>query len=38
MNLPNKLTVVRIFMIPLFMVVVLAPWDWGTLHVGNTTL
>ena len=38
MNLPNKLTVIRIFMIPIFMIVVLAPWDWGTLQVGNTDL
>ena len=26
MNLPNKLTVIRIFMIPIFMIVVLASW------------
>jgi CDP-diacylglycerol---glycerol-3-phosphate 3-phosphatidyltransferase len=38
MNLPNKLTVLRIFMIPIFMIIVLAPWDWGTLQVGNTSL
>ncbi|WP_159721508.1 CDP-diacylglycerol--glycerol-3-phosphate 3-phosphatidyltransferase [Enterococcus sp. CSURQ0835] len=38
MNLPNKLTVIRIFMIPLFMVIVLGPFDWGTLQAGATTL
>ena len=38
MNLPNKLTVLRIFMIPLFMIVVLVPWDWGTIQAGNTNL
>lgn len=38
MNLPNKLTVVRIFMIPLFMIVVLAPIDLGTLTAGNAQL
>ncbi|MEG2602025.1 MAG: CDP-alcohol phosphatidyltransferase family protein, partial [Carnobacterium sp.] len=29
MNLPNKLTVLRIFMIPIFMIVVLGSFDWG---------
>ncbi|GMG60520.1 CDP-diacylglycerol--glycerol-3-phosphate 3-phosphatidyltransferase [Tetragenococcus halophilus] len=38
MNLPNKLTVIRMLMIPIFMVVVLAPLDWGVLSVGNTQL
>ncbi|GAA3010630.1 CDP-diacylglycerol--glycerol-3-phosphate 3-phosphatidyltransferase [Tetragenococcus solitarius] len=38
MNLPNKLTVVRMLMIPLFIVVVIAPIDWGVLSVGNTQL
>lgn len=38
MNLPNKLTVIRMLMIPIFMVVVLAPLDWGVLSLGNTQL
>ena len=38
MNLPNKLTVIRIFMIPLFMIVALVPFNWGTLSVANTSL
>lgn len=38
MNLPNKLTVLRIFMIPIFMLVALAPLDWGTLTFSNTEL
>ncbi|MBF8808687.1 MAG: CDP-diacylglycerol--glycerol-3-phosphate 3-phosphatidyltransferase [Enterococcus lacertideformus] len=38
MNLPNKLTVLRICMIPIFIVVVGAPLDWGQLTVGTTTL
>ena len=29
MNLPNKLTVIRILLIPLFMLVLLLPLDWG---------
>lgn len=32
MNLPNKLTVLRIFMIPIFMVIVLGPFDWGQVN------
>ncbi len=38
MNLPNKLTVLRIFMIPIFIVVAVVPMDWGTLHVAGTPL
>ncbi|MCB5951195.1 CDP-diacylglycerol--glycerol-3-phosphate 3-phosphatidyltransferase [Enterococcus sp. BWT-B8] len=38
MNLPNKLTVLRICMIPVFILVVSLPLDWGTLTVGDTTL
>lgn len=38
MNLPNRLTVIRMLMIPLFMVVVVAPIDWGMLSVGDTQL
>lgn len=38
MNLPNKLTVLRICMIPLFLVVVCASWSWGTISIGDTQL
>lgn len=38
MNLPNKLTVIRIFMIPIFMIVALAPLDWGVLSISGTSL
>lgn len=38
MNLPNKLTVFRIFMIPVFMVVVLFPFHWGTLNIMGTSI
>ena len=38
MNLPNKLTVLRICMIPIFILVVGLPLDWGQLNVGDTTL
>ena len=38
MNLPNKLTVIRICMIPLFMIVALAPLNWGTLTIAGSPL
>ncbi len=36
MNLPNKLTVIRICLIPVFILVLVLPIDWGTL--GQTQL
>ncbi|MHC5372959.1 CDP-diacylglycerol--glycerol-3-phosphate 3-phosphatidyltransferase [Enterococcus sp. LJL120] len=38
MNLPNKLTVLRICMIPLFIVIVTVNWDWGTVNLAGTSL
>ncbi|WP_407372497.1 CDP-diacylglycerol--glycerol-3-phosphate 3-phosphatidyltransferase [Carnobacterium sp.] len=38
MNLPNKLTVLRIFMIPIFVIVVLAPFDWGVFQLLGSTI
>ncbi|MEI5994145.1 CDP-diacylglycerol--glycerol-3-phosphate 3-phosphatidyltransferase [Candidatus Enterococcus mansonii] len=38
MNLPNKLTVIRIFMIPIFIIVVSVPMDWGDITIAGTTL
>ncbi|EOL49292.1 CDP-diacylglycerol-glycerol-3-phosphate 3-phosphatidyltransferase [Enterococcus phoeniculicola] len=38
MNLPNKLTVLRIFMIPVFILIMVLNLDWGTLHVGEVNL
>ncbi|MGD6793790.1 CDP-diacylglycerol--glycerol-3-phosphate 3-phosphatidyltransferase [Metabacillus indicus] len=38
MNLPNKITVSRILLIPVFMVIMLAPFDWGTLYAGETSI
>jgi len=37
-NLPNQLTVLRICMIPVFILVVGLPLDWGQLTVGTTSL
>jgi CDP-diacylglycerol---glycerol-3-phosphate 3-phosphatidyltransferase len=33
MNLPNKITVSRIILIPLFLIVMLAQFDWGDIYV-----
>ena len=38
MNLPNKLTALRILMIPLFMIITLFPFDWGTLAVAQSQI
>lgn len=38
MNLPNKITVSRIFLIPLFMVIMLYPFDWGTISILGTEM
>lgn len=38
MNLPNKITLFRIFLIPLFILLVLVPLDWGTFSALGTTV
>lgn len=38
MNLPNKLTVLRMILIPVFMLVLALPLDWGTLQVAGAVL
>ncbi|SUP59414.1 Uncharacterised protein [Weissella viridescens] len=38
MNLPNKLTVFRMLLIPVFMVVLAFNPDWGTWSVLGTQL
>lgn len=38
MNLPNKLTVVRIILIPVFMLIVLGPFNWGVVNVFGSTI
>ncbi|MDZ5473406.1 CDP-diacylglycerol--glycerol-3-phosphate 3-phosphatidyltransferase [Bacillus sp. 31A1R] len=38
MNLPNKITISRIFLIPLFMIIVFDPFSWGDLRLLGVTL
>ncbi|WP_210363889.1 CDP-diacylglycerol--glycerol-3-phosphate 3-phosphatidyltransferase [Bacillus sp. REN3] len=38
MNLPNKITISRIFMIPLFMIVMLVPFSWGEISLLGTEM
>ncbi len=38
MNLPNKLTVLRIVMIPVFILILALPFDWGSVTVGAEVL
>lgn len=38
MNLPNTLTVFRMILIPVFMLVLALPLDWGTLQVAGAVL
>lgn len=38
MNLPNRITVARILLIPVFMVVMLADFHWGDWEFGQETI
>ncbi|MFY4773959.1 CDP-diacylglycerol--glycerol-3-phosphate 3-phosphatidyltransferase [Metabacillus sp. RGM 3146] len=38
MNLPNKITISRILLIPVFMVIMLADFHWGTIKAAGTVL
>ncbi|HLO12394.1 MAG TPA: CDP-diacylglycerol--glycerol-3-phosphate 3-phosphatidyltransferase [Pseudoneobacillus sp.] len=38
MNIPNKITVSRIFLIPLFLIVMLVPFDWGQMFFLGVNL
>lgn len=38
MNLPNKLTVLRILMIPLFVIIAVVPMNWGAFDFYGTKL
>ncbi|UFU01101.1 CDP-diacylglycerol--glycerol-3-phosphate 3-phosphatidyltransferase [Radiobacillus kanasensis] len=38
MNIPNKITMSRIFMIPIFILLLSIPLDWGVIDIGNESL
>ncbi|WP_068672339.1 CDP-diacylglycerol--glycerol-3-phosphate 3-phosphatidyltransferase [Oceanobacillus sp. Castelsardo] len=38
MNLPNKLTLSRILMIPIFILLLSFPFEWGVWDIGNSEL
>ncbi|MEE5988425.1 CDP-diacylglycerol--glycerol-3-phosphate 3-phosphatidyltransferase [Ligilactobacillus equi] len=38
MNLPNKLTIIRIVLIPIFMLVLLLPLNWGSVNWAGTEI
>ncbi|UOY93606.1 CDP-diacylglycerol--glycerol-3-phosphate 3-phosphatidyltransferase [Ectobacillus sp. JY-23] len=38
MNIPNKITLSRIFLIPLFMLVMLVPFEWSNRIIGPNDL
>ncbi|MFZ2965905.1 MAG: CDP-alcohol phosphatidyltransferase family protein, partial [Leuconostoc falkenbergense] len=38
MNLPNKLTVFRIILIPIFILLLTLPLDWGNVKLAGTTV
>jgi CDP-diacylglycerol--glycerol-3-phosphate 3-phosphatidyltransferase len=38
MNLPNKLTLSRIILIPVFILLLSIPFDWGEWNIGDTIL
>jgi len=38
LNLPNKITLSRIFLIPIFLIIMLVPFSWGELSLGDYSL
>lgn len=38
MNLPNKITLSRIMLIPLFLLVMLVPYSWGEWEIGQVSI
>lgn len=38
MNLPNKITVSRIFLIPLILIILTIDFNWGEINIGNNSL
>ena len=38
MNLPNKLTTLRIFLIPIFVIIIIGNWDFGNVSILGTDI
>lgn len=38
MNIPNKITLSRIFLIPVFIILLSVTWDWGTVESGSWSI
>ncbi|MBP1949195.1 CDP-diacylglycerol--glycerol-3-phosphate 3-phosphatidyltransferase [Virgibacillus litoralis] len=38
MNIPNKITLSRIFLIPIFIILLSVPFDWGVWSIGESSL
>lgn len=38
LNLPNKLTILRIFMIPFFLLVTVGPFEWGIIQLAGSSI
>jgi len=38
MNVPNKITLSRILLIPIFIILLSIPFDWGIWNIGNAEL
>ncbi|WP_188205867.1 CDP-diacylglycerol--glycerol-3-phosphate 3-phosphatidyltransferase [Alkalibacillus aidingensis] len=38
MNIPNKITISRIFLIPIFILLLVVPFEWGILNIGEYDL
>jgi CDP-diacylglycerol---glycerol-3-phosphate 3-phosphatidyltransferase len=38
MNLPNKITISRIFLIPIFVIIMLVPFPWGGISLLGVTM
>lgn len=38
MNVPNQITISRILLIPIFLIIMLFPFDWGNMHLLGADL
>jgi CDP-diacylglycerol---glycerol-3-phosphate 3-phosphatidyltransferase len=38
MNIPNRITLSRILLIPIFIIIMSVPFEWGEWSIGNSTL